>query len=108
MSWPVKGAMMIEPTESEDINEMDRFIEAMTSIRKEIQSILDGKLPKDNNMIKNSPHTTEMLTDTWTNPYSKKEAVFPLKYLKDKKIWPSVSRIDNAYGDINLICNCPS
>lgn len=104
VSFPVAGTLMIEPTESESKQEIDRFCDAMISIRKEID-----KASKDdtNNILKNSPHTLEMLTgDTWKLPYSREEAAFPLEFVKDNKFWPSVRRVDDAYGDRNLICTC--
>ena len=104
VSFPVAGTMMIEPTESESKEELDRFCDAMISIRKEIDAVNQDDA---NNMLKNAPHTLEMLTnDTWEFPYSREEAAFPLAYLKDNKFWPSVRRVDDAYGDRNLICTC--
>ncbi|WP_353778916.1 aminomethyl-transferring glycine dehydrogenase [Winogradskyella sp. 3972H.M.0a.05] len=104
VSFPVAGTMMIEPTESESKQEIDRFCDAMMSIRKEI----DNTSKEDpNNPLKNAPHTEEMLTsDEWLLPYSRQEAAFPLEYVKDNKFWPSVRRVDDAYGDRNLICTC--
>jgi len=100
---------MVEPTESEDKEELDRFIEAMISIRKEIQEIEEGKANKENNLLKNAPHTIELLTnDKWDRPYSREEAAFPLKYIKENKFWPCVSRVDDAFGDRNLVCSCES
>jgi len=107
MSWPVTGTLMIEPTESEPMDELDRFCDAMISIRKEIHEIETGKFPKDNNPLKNAPHTTEVLAGEWKRPYSREQAVFPLAHLKSYKFWPSVSRIDDSYGDRNLVCACP-
>lgn len=108
MSFPVAGTLMIEPTESESKKELDRFIEAMISIRKEIAKIEDGKIDKENNPLKNAPHTVHTLMNPeWNHPYSREEAVFPAAWLKTNKIWPAVSRVDNAYGDRNLICSCP-
>jgi len=104
VSFPVAGTIMVEPTESESIAELDRFCNALISIRKEIE-----KATKDepNNVLKNAPHTLEMLTsDTWELPYSRREAAFPLAYIADNKFWPSVRRVDDAYGDRNLICSC--
>ncbi len=104
VSFPVAGTLMIEPTESESKEELDRFCEAMVSIRKEIE-VADKENP--NNVLKNAPHTMEMLTaDTWDFPYSRKEAAFPLDYVNNNKFWPSVRRVDDAYGDRNLICTC--
>ena len=107
MSWPVVGTMMIEPTESEDINELNRFAESMISIRKEIKEIEDGICDKNNNLLKNAPHTAlKLLEDNWNYSYSRKQAAFPLKNSNENKFWPSCSRVDNALGDRNLICTC--
>jgi len=107
MSWPVTGTLMIEPTESEPMGELDRFCDAMIGIRKEIHDIETGKMPRDNNPLKNAPHTTQVLSGEWNRPYSRQQAVFPLPHLKEYKFWPSVSRIDDSYGDRNLVCACP-
>jgi glycine dehydrogenase len=108
MSFPVVGTMMIEPTESESKAELDRFIEAMIQIRKEIQKIEDKKIDTLNNPVRNSPHTVTMATATeWNHPYSREEAIFPLPWVKTTKFWPATSRIDNAFGDKNLVCSCP-
>jgi glycine dehydrogenase len=108
ISFPVPGTVMIEPTESESLEELDRFCEAMISIRKEIAAIENGKSDPVNNLLKNAPHTVEALvTADWTHPYSREEAVFPAAWIRDHKFWPSVGRIDSAYGDRNLICLCP-
>ena len=104
VSFPVAGTMMIEPTESESLEELDRFCDAMISIRKEID---EAKLDQPNNALKNSPHTLEMLTkDDWNLPYSREKAAFPLPYTRENKFWPTVRRVDDAYGDRNLICTC--
>ena len=104
VSFPVAGTMMIEPTESESLTELDRFCDAMISIRKEIDT---ANKEDENNPLKNAPHTQEMLTnDNWTLPYSRKQAAFPLDYVTENKFWPSVRRVDDAYGDRNLICSC--
>ena len=104
VSFPVAGTMMIEPTESESKQELDRFCDAMISIRKEIEAV-DKDNP--NNMLKNAPHTQAMLTnDTWEFPYTRQQAAFPLDYIAENKFWPSVRRVDDAYGDRNLICTC--
>ena len=106
VSFPVAGTMMIEPTESESLEELDRFCDAMISIRKEID---DAKIDEPNNALKNSPHTLEMLTrDDWSFPYSRERAAFPLSYIRENKFWPTVRRVDDAYGDRNLICTCTS
>ncbi|MCU0327532.1 MAG: aminomethyl-transferring glycine dehydrogenase [Chitinophagales bacterium] len=107
VSFPVAGTLMIEPTESEDLLELDRFVEAMISIRQEIREIEEGKYPKDNNVLKNAPHTSyEATSDSWTYPYSRQKAVYPIERLKTNKFWPSVARVDNSYGDRNLVCSC--
>lgn len=108
VSFPVHDTLMVEPTESEAKGELDRFCDAMISIRKEIQDIADGVADKLDNVIKNAPHTVKSATSTeWNHSYSREKAVYPLKWVKDNKFWPSVSRIDNAHGDRNLICACP-
>ena len=108
MSFPAPGTLMIEPTESESKDEIDRFCTAMISIFHEIQQIIKGNFDKDDNPIKNSPHTVEELTkDNWDHSYSRKEAAYPHSYLYNNKYWPPVSRIDNVYGDRNLFCTCP-
>ncbi|WP_026753839.1 aminomethyl-transferring glycine dehydrogenase [Sediminibacter sp. Hel_I_10] len=104
VSFPVNGTMMIEPTESESKAEMDRFCDAMISIKKEIDLVSSDD---ENNMLKNAPHTMDMVTsDDWKLPYSRQQAAFPLEYVRDNKFWPSVRRVDDAYGDRNLICTC--
>ncbi|MBG7613600.1 aminomethyl-transferring glycine dehydrogenase [Polaribacter sp. BAL334] len=104
VSFPVAGTMMIEPTESESLSELDRFCDAMISIRKEIDA---ANKENENNPLKNAPHTQSMLTsDEWNLPYSRKQAAFPLDYVAENKFWPSVRRVDDAYGDRNLICSC--
>jgi glycine dehydrogenase len=104
VSFPVGGTMMIEPTESESLSELDRFCDAMISIRKEIS---EASKENQNNPLKNAPHTQEMLTaDTWELPYSRKQAAFPLAYIAENKFWPTVRRVDDAFGDRNLICSC--
>jgi glycine dehydrogenase len=109
VSFPVAGTLMIEPTESEDKAELDRFIEAMIKIRQEIADIEAGKYPKDNNLLKNAPHTADCIINrTWEYPYTPAEAAYPLPYLMKNKYWVPVRRVDNAYGDRNLICACPS
>jgi glycine dehydrogenase len=107
MSFPVAGTLMIEPTESESKSELDRFCNAMIEIRKEIQAIEAGLLPRDDNPLKNAPHTTHDLADEWRHVYSRKQACFPMSSLETDKYWPPVNRIDNAYGDRSLICSCP-
>ena len=108
MSWPVPGTMMIEPTESESKSELDKFCDAMISIKKEIDDVTSGKLEPHDNPLKNAPHTAEhALSDEWNHPYSRSKACFPMDYQKEHKYWPTVGRIDNAHGDRNLICTCP-
>lgn len=104
VSFPVAGTLMIEPTESENLEELDRFCDAMISIRKEIER---ASAEDKNNVLKNSPHTLAMLTaDTWDFPYTREDAAFPLEYIAENKFWPSVRRVDDAYGDRNLVCSC--
>ena len=108
VSFPVAGTMMIEPTESETQYELDRFCDALTEIRNEIRTIEQGKADGENNVLKNAPHTAAVITaDAWKFPYSRQQAAYPLPYLRTNKFWPSVGRIDNAYGDRNLMCSCP-
>ncbi len=109
MSWPVAGTLMIEPTESESLKEIDRFCEAMIRIRKEIDDIENGKSDKEDNLLKNSPHTAKsLISDKWNHSYKRSEAAYPISSLEDGKYWPPVGRVDNVYGDRNLICSCPS
>ncbi|HEY1039018.1 MAG TPA: aminomethyl-transferring glycine dehydrogenase [Bacteroidia bacterium] len=107
VAFPVVNTLMVEPTESENKAELDRFCEAMISIRKEIQEIIDGKADKTDNVIKNAPHTVKLVvSNNWTKSYDREKAAFPLKWVKANKFWPSVARVDNAYGDRNLVCSC--
>ena len=107
VSFPVPGTMMIEPTESESKEELDRFCDAMIAIREEIREVEQHQYPDDNNVLKNAPHTAAVvMSDTWDYPYSRAKAAYPLDYTRDNKFWPSVSRVDNAYGDRNLVCAC--
>ncbi len=107
VSWPVSGTIMIEPTESESKEEIDRYCEALISIRNEARDIESGKLDKINNPLKNSPHTMDsVISDSWDKPYSRELAAFPALWLKDFKFWPKVGRIDSSYGDRNLVCAC--
>jgi glycine dehydrogenase len=104
VSFPVAGTIMIEPTESESREELDRFCDAMLSIRKEIET---AKADEPNHIMKNAPHTLAMLTaDTWDFTYSREQAAYPLSYVAENKFWPTVRRVDDAYGDRNLICTC--
>ncbi len=108
VSFPVAGTLMIEPTESESQEELDRFCDAMISIRQEIQAVIDGRADPKDNVLKNAPHTAaEIAKDRWTHPYSREQAAFPLPFIRADKFWPPVGRIDNAYGDRNLVCSCP-
>ncbi len=108
VAFPVHDTLMIEPTESESKGELDRFCEAMISIRKEIREIENGLSDMNDNVIKNAPHTAKsVITEAWAHPYSREKAVYPLNWVRDNKFWPSVAKIDNAYGDRNLICSCP-
>ena len=109
VSFPVAGTLMIEPTESESKAELDRFCDAMMLIRAEIQDIVDGRQPRANNLLKNAPHTAETVTaSAWDRPYSREQAAYPAPWVRDRKFWPHVGRIDEAYGDRNLLCTCPS
>ena len=108
VAFPVHDTLMVEPTESESKEELDRFCAAMISIKKEIDEIISGKADKEDNVIKNAPHTAKsVITSDWKHNYSREKAVYPLSWVKDTKFWPSVARVDNAHGDRNLICACP-
>jgi glycine dehydrogenase len=107
VAFPVANTLMVEPTESENKAELDRFCEAMIAIRKEIQEIADGKFDKADNVIKNAPHTAKLvISDNWNKTYNREKAAYPLKWVKANKFWPSVARVDNAYGDRNIVCSC--
>jgi glycine dehydrogenase len=107
LSWPVAGTFMVEPTESEPKAELDRFCDAMIAIHAEMAAIESGKADKQNNPLKNAPYTADMIaSDNWNHPYSREQAAFPVKSLRDYKFWPAVGRIDNVYGDRNLVCTC--
>ena len=109
MSWPVAGTMMIEPTESESLKEIDKFCETLIKIKEEIEKIKSGEFDKVDNPIKNAPHTDlELSSDEWKHKYSREEAAYPSKHLKTNKFWPPVARVDNVYGDKNIFCTCPS
>ena len=109
MSWPVSGTIMIEPTESENLEEIDRFCNALLNIKEEIDKIENNKFDKIDNPIKNAPHTyLELSADEWKHSYSREQAAFPKKYLRDYKYWSPVARVDNVFGDRNLVCSCPS
>ncbi|KAK0725812.1 glycine cleavage system P-protein-domain-containing protein [Lasiosphaeris hirsuta] len=114
MSWPVPNTLMIEPTESESKEELDRFVDALVSIRQEIREIEEGKAPRERNVLKMSPHPVSDIISgdgegggKWDRPYSREKAAYPLPWLKEKKFWPSVARVDDTYGDLNLFCTCP-
>ena len=107
VSWPVAGTIMVEPTESESKTEIDRFCDAMIAIREEIRVIEEGSADRQNNLLKNAPHTAVSLTEEWNHPYSRQQAVYPTQWTRDHKFWAAVGRIDQAYGDRNLVCTCP-
>jgi glycine dehydrogenase len=108
MSWPVAGTLMVEPTESESKSELDRFCDAMIAIREEIRAIEEGRIDRNDNALKNSPHTAlAIAADDWPHPYSRRQAAYPAPWTKQRKFWPPVGRIDNPYGDRNLVCACP-
>jgi glycine dehydrogenase len=107
LSWPVAGTLMVEPTESEPLAELDRFVEAMRSIHEEIREVEEGRMDPRNNLLKNAPHTADVVCgDAWDRPYTRERAAFPVAGLKEFKFWPSVARVDNVYGDRNLVCSC--
>ena len=108
ISWPVAGTMMVEPTESESKDELDRFCDALISIHAEIEAVANGKADRQSNVLKNAPHTARQIAaDKWDRPYSREQAAFPAPWTRENKFWPSVARIDNVYGDRNLFCSCP-
>ncbi len=108
MSFPIAGTLMIEPTESESKEELDRFCDAMISIREEIRAVEQGKLPQDDNPLKNAPHTADAVTaNEWKHPYSRELAAFPAPGLHARKFWPPVARVNAALGDRKLVCACP-
>ncbi|MFN6945033.1 MAG: aminomethyl-transferring glycine dehydrogenase [Cytophagaceae bacterium] len=107
VSFPVPGTLMVEPTESESMEELDRFAEAMMAIREEIREVEEGRADRSNNVLKNAPHTADVvISDSWNRPYGREKAVYPLPGVRANKFWPTVSRIDSAYGDRNLFCSC--
>ncbi|HWI56029.1 MAG TPA: glycine dehydrogenase (aminomethyl-transferring), partial [Bacillota bacterium] len=107
ISWPVPGTIMVEPTESESKEELDRFCDALIAIHAEIQAVESDQADRQNNLLKNAPHTADMLaTEAWNHPYSRQQACFPARWLQDYKFWPAVGRIDNVYGDRNPVCSC--
>jgi glycine dehydrogenase len=108
VSFPVGGTLMVEPTESEDKAELDRLCDAMIAIRREIEDVVTGKVDSQDNVLKNAPHTAAVVTATeWSHPYTREQAAFPLPFVRERKYWPPIGRIDNAYGDRNLFCSCP-
>jgi glycine dehydrogenase len=108
VSFPVAGTLMVEPTESEDKAEIDRFCDAMIAIRQEIEEVVSGRGDRQDNLLKNAPHTASAVAAAdWSHPYTREQAVFPLPFVRAHKFWPSVGRIDNPYGDRNLFCSCP-
>ncbi|MDD9206362.1 glycine dehydrogenase (aminomethyl-transferring), partial [Georgenia sp. 10Sc9-8] len=107
MSFPVAGTLMVEPTESEDLAEIDRFCEAMIAIAGEAEAVGEGAWPADDNPLVNAPHTAEALVGEWEHPYTRAEAVYPVVGLRRDKYWPPVRRVQGAYGDRNLVCSCP-
>jgi len=108
VSFPVAGTLMIEPTESEPKSELDRFCDALIAIRREIEDVVTGKADPKDNVLKNAPHTAAAVSiNDWSHPYSREQAAYPLPWVRASKFWPSVGRIDNPYGDRNLICICP-
>ena len=107
MSFPVAGTLMVEPTESETKAELDRFCDAMLAIRDEIRAIENGDMPRENNALKNAPHTVEDLVGEWDRPYTREQGCFPPGAFRVDKYWPPVNRVDNVHGDRNLICTCP-
>ena len=107
MSFPVAGTLMVEPTESESLEEINRFCEAMIAIRSEIQAVIDGQLRIEDSALRGAPHTAMVVTaNDWERPYSRQEAAFPSEFTQKFKVWPPVGRIDDAYGDRNLFCSC--
>jgi glycine dehydrogenase len=108
ISFPVPGTLMVEPTESESKQELDRFCDAMIAIRQEIQAVIEGTVDGTDNVLKNAPHTAATVSASqWTHPYAREQAAFPLPFVRERKVWPSVGRIDNAHGDRHLVCSCP-
>jgi len=107
VSFPVSGTMMIEPTESETLDELDRFCDAMLAIREEIAEIESGTADRKDNVLKNAPHTASVvISDTWDHSYTREKAAYPREWVRENKFWPTVGRVDDAYGDRNLVCSC--
>ena len=108
MSWPVAGTLMVEPTESEDLAELNRFCDAMLAIRAEIDDVGSGKVKIEDSPLRNAPHTIDqILSDKWDLPYDRNTAAYPAPWVKSNKFWPTCGRVDNVYGDRNLVCTCP-
>jgi glycine dehydrogenase len=108
MSFPVPGTLMVEPTESESKSELDRFCDAMIAIRAEIRAVEEGRWDREDNPLRNAPHTAAMVAaGEWKHPYSRETAAYPVGSLRDRKYWPPVARVDNVYGDRHLVCTCP-
>ncbi|HAZ94470.1 MAG TPA: glycine dehydrogenase (aminomethyl-transferring), partial [Porticoccaceae bacterium] len=108
MSFPVSGTLMIEPTESESKAELDRFCDAMIAIKQEVNQVANGEFQLDDNPLVSAPHTAAVVTgDEWTRAYTRSQAAYPLDSLRDNKYWPPVGRLDNVFGDRNLVCSCP-
>ena len=107
LSFPVHGTLMVEPTESESLYELNRFVDSMVNIYNEIMEIEEGKADKESNVLKNAPHTALVaVSDNWKCQYPREKAAFPLNWVRENKFWPSIGRVDDAYGDRNLICTC--
>jgi glycine dehydrogenase len=107
LSFPVHGTLMVEPTESEPLSELDKFIKALKSIRDEIEDIKTGKADKEDNVLRNAPHTVRVITaNEWNHKYDRQKAAFPARWIVENKFWPTVGRIDDGYGDRNLVCTC--
>ena len=108
VSFPVAGTLMIEPTESESKAELDRFVDALIQIKAEIDEVANGDYPQDNNVLKNAPHPLDIVTaDEWDFPYSRQKAAYPLEWVRERKFFTPVARVDDAFGDRNLVCTCP-
>ena len=106
LSFPVPGTLMIEPTESESLAELERFCQAMIQIREEVRAVAEGRMDRENNPLKHAPHTAAAIAGTWDRPYSREQAAFPAPWVKERKFWPYVARIDSVYGDRHLVCAC--
>jgi glycine dehydrogenase len=106
MSWPVHGTLMVEPTESESLEEIDRFCDAMLAIADEVEEIARGEIAIEESALRNAPHTYRDLSGSWERRYTREQAAFPAPWLHERKFWPSVGRIDNVFGDRNVVCTC--